>query len=51
MFSPKGIAPVQTPWSGIQEAQYGQKVGHRVKTAILLTPLAPRPSQWTSDGR
>lgn len=40
VFSPKGVAPIQIPWSGIQEVEYGQKVGHRVKTAIFLTPLA-----------
>jgi hypothetical protein len=40
VFSPKGVAPVQIPWSGIREVEYGQKVGHRVKTAIFLTPLA-----------
>ncbi len=28
------------PWAGIDSIEYGQKVGHRVKTAILLTPLA-----------
>ena len=40
VFAPRGTAPVQIPWSGIEEVEYGQKVGHRVKTAILLSPLA-----------
>src|SRR5262245_33713110 len=39
VFTPKG-GPIRIPWSGIEEIEYGQKVGHRVKTAILLTPLA-----------
>lgn len=39
VFKPKG-GPVRIPWTGIEEIEYGQKVGHRVKTAILLTPLA-----------
>jgi hypothetical protein len=39
VFKPKGPA-IRIPWSGIEEIEYGQKVGHRVKTAILLTPLA-----------
>jgi hypothetical protein len=38
--SPKGVAPVQIPWGGIHEVECGQKVGHRVKTATFLTPLA-----------
>jgi hypothetical protein len=28
------------PWEKISEVEYGQKVGHRVATAILLSPLA-----------
>jgi len=40
VFSPKDTAPVRIPWSGVEEVEYGQKVGHRVKTAIFLTPLA-----------
>ena len=39
VFRPKG-APVRIPWSGIEEIEYGQKVGHRMKTAIFLTPLS-----------
>jgi hypothetical protein len=39
VFKPKG-GPVRIPWTGIEDIEYGQKVGHRVKTAILLTPLA-----------
>ena len=39
VFKPKG-APVRIPWSGIDEIEYGQKVGHRMKTAIFLTPLS-----------
>ena len=39
VFKPKG-QQVRIRWTGIDEIEYGQKVGHRVKTAILLTPLA-----------
>jgi hypothetical protein len=28
------------PWVTVQELEYGQKVGHRIATAILLSPLA-----------
>lgn len=28
------------PWVSVQELEYGQKVGHRIGTAILLSPLA-----------
>jgi hypothetical protein len=28
------------PWTNVQEVEYGQKVGHRIGTAILLSPLA-----------
>jgi hypothetical protein len=27
------------PWASVQEVEYGQKVGHRIGQAILLTPL------------
>ena len=27
------------PWARVQEVEYGQKVGHRIAQAILLTPL------------
>lgn len=36
----KGGGMVEIPWKRIDEAEYGQKVGRRVKTAIFLTPLA-----------
>ena len=36
----KGGGLIEIPWKRIDEAEYGQKVGRRVKTAILLTPLA-----------
>jgi hypothetical protein len=36
----KGGGIIEIPWKRIDEAEYGQKVGRRVKTAILLTPLA-----------
>ena len=36
----KGGGMIEIPWKKIEEAEYGQKVGRRVKTAILLTPLA-----------
>lgn len=39
MFQPKG-GPVRIPWTGIEDIEYGQKVGHRMKTAIFLTPLS-----------
>ena len=31
---------IEIPWKKIDEAEYGQKVGRRVKTAIFLTPIA-----------
>ena len=36
----KGGGIIEIPWKKVDEAEYGQKVGRRVKTAILLTPLA-----------
>lgn len=27
------------PWASVQEVEYGQKVGHRIGQAILLSPL------------
>jgi hypothetical protein len=36
----KGGGMIEIPWKKIEEAEYGQKVGRRVKTAIFLTPLA-----------
>ena len=36
----KGAGMIEIPWKKIEEAEYGQKVGRRVKTAIFLTPLA-----------
>ena len=36
----KGGGIIEIPWKRIDEAEYGQKVGRRVKTAIFLTPLA-----------
>ena len=36
----KGGGIVEIPWKKIEEAEYGQKVGRRVKSAIFLTPLA-----------
>jgi hypothetical protein len=31
---------LEIPWSAIEDVEYGQKVGHRVATAILLSPIA-----------
>lgn len=28
----------ELPWAQVEAVEYGQKVGHRIKTAILLTP-------------
>ena len=36
----KGLGMVEIPWKSIEEAEYGQKVGRRMKTAIFLTPIA-----------
>jgi hypothetical protein len=36
----KGLGMVEIPWKQIEEAEYGQKVGRRMKTAIFLTPIA-----------
>jgi hypothetical protein len=30
----------ELPWSRVDSVEYGQKVGHRVKTAIFLSPLS-----------
>ena len=31
---------IEIPWKRIDEAEYGQKVGRRMKTAIFLSPIA-----------
>jgi hypothetical protein len=31
---------VEIPWASMEDVEYGQKVGHRIGTAILLSPLA-----------
>ena len=36
----KGGGMVEIPWKKIDEAEYGQKVGRRWKTAIFLSPAA-----------
>lgn len=36
----KGAAPVQVPYAGITELEYGQKAGRRVGVAIMVSPLA-----------
>jgi hypothetical protein len=36
----KGGGIIEIPWKKIDDAEYGQKVGRHVKTAIFLTPLA-----------
>jgi hypothetical protein len=36
----KGGGIVEIPWKRIDEAEYGQKVGRRWKTAIFLSPAA-----------
>jgi hypothetical protein len=33
-------SPVIIPWASVLEAEYGQKAGRRIKTAIFLSPLA-----------
>lgn len=30
----------ELPWKQIQSVEYGQKAGHRIKTAIFLSPIA-----------
>ena len=35
----KGGGMIEIPWKKIEEAEYGQKVGRRVKSAIFLSPL------------
>jgi hypothetical protein len=37
---PKEGSPIIIPWASIEEVEYGQKAGRRVKTAIFLSPLA-----------
>lgn len=36
----KGGGMIEIPWKRIDEAEYGQKVGRRWKTAIFLSPAA-----------
>jgi hypothetical protein len=36
----KGGGVIEIPWKKIDEAEYGQKVGRRWKTAIFLSPAA-----------
>ena len=36
----KGGGVIEIPWKSIDEAEYGQKVGRRMKTAIFLSPIA-----------
>ena len=36
----KGGGMIEIPWKKIDEAEYGQKVGRRWKTAIFLSPAA-----------
>jgi len=31
---------LEIPWAAMEDVEYGQKVGHRIGTAILLSPLA-----------
>ncbi|MBK5256396.1 MAG: hypothetical protein JJE39_10220 [Vicinamibacteria bacterium] len=38
-FMPKGSV-VEVPWSRVEDVEYGQKAGRRIKTAILISPLA-----------
>jgi hypothetical protein len=40
VFVSENGAMIEIPWKKIDEAEYGQKVGRRVKTAIFLTPIA-----------
>jgi len=37
---PKEGTPIIIPWASIEESEYGQKAGRRIKTAIFLSPLA-----------
>lgn len=39
-FLPKDHAMVEIPWASIEDLEYGQKAGRRIKTAIFLSPLA-----------
>lgn len=36
----KKSQPISIPYATITELEYGQKAGHRIKTAIFLSPLA-----------
>jgi hypothetical protein len=40
VFIPKKGSLLEIPWTSIDEIEYGQKVGRRVATAILVSPLA-----------
>jgi hypothetical protein len=35
-----GNGQFELPWSSVQDVEYGQKVGHRIGTAILISPVA-----------
>jgi hypothetical protein len=39
-FGDKGAGRVEIPWRKVTEMEYGQKVGMRWRSAILLSPLA-----------
>ncbi len=40
VFTPKKGSSLEIPWASIQEIEYGQKVGRRIKSAIFLSPIA-----------
>lgn len=40
VFSPKKGTPAEIAWASVEEVEYGQKAGRRIKTAIFLSPLA-----------
>ena len=39
-FMPEKGTRLEIPWTSVQELEYGQKVGRRWRTAILIAPIA-----------
>jgi hypothetical protein len=40
VFMPEKGSRLEIPWTSVEELEYGQKVGRRWRTAILVAPIA-----------
>jgi hypothetical protein len=40
IFTPKKATPLEISWASIENIEYGQKAGRRIKSAIFLSPIA-----------